>query len=94
MTKSYHISVGKEIKKWRKKVDDFVKSLKIPFSVIPAKAGIQSFQVVINSLDSGACPGPDPGFTGVTTFYETFKVGLGSFFYLDWAHQSIMDLMY
>jgi hypothetical protein len=22
-------------------------------------------------LDTGACPGPDPGFTGETTFYET-----------------------
>jgi hypothetical protein len=41
------------------------------FSVIPAKAGIQLFQVV---LDPGACPGPDPGFAEVTiqeTFYET-----------------------
>jgi hypothetical protein len=39
--------------------------------VIPAKAGIQLFQDV---LDPGACPGPDPGFAGVTiqeTFYET-----------------------
>ncbi len=38
--------------------------------VIPAKAGIQLFQDV---LDPGACPGPDPGFAGVTlqeTFYE------------------------
>ena len=33
--------------------DDLVKSLKIPFPVIPAKAGIQFFQIVINSLDSG-----------------------------------------
>ncbi len=33
--------------------DDLVKSPKIRFSVIPAKAGIQSFQIVINSLDSG-----------------------------------------
>ena len=33
--------------------DDFVKSLKMRFFVIPAKAGIQSFQIVINSLDSG-----------------------------------------
>ena len=42
----------------------------MPFSVIPAKAGIQLFQDV---LDPGACPGPDPGFAGVTlqeTFYE------------------------
>jgi hypothetical protein len=41
------------------------------FFVIPAKAGILSFQIVINCLDSGACPGPDPGFTGVSTFYKT-----------------------
>ena len=40
--------------------------------VIPAEAGIQDpvFSKVMNTLDSGACPGPDPGFTGGTTFYE------------------------
>ena len=43
-------------------LDGFVKSPQIPFFVIPAKAGIQSFQAVANHLDSG--------FTGVTTFYE------------------------
>jgi len=35
------------------KIDDLAKSLKIPFSVIPAKAGIQYFQILINTLDSG-----------------------------------------
>ena len=43
------------------------------FFVIPAEAGIQYFQLLINDLDSGACPGPDPGFTGVTIFYETIN---------------------
>jgi len=57
-------------------IDDLVKSLKIPFSVIPAKAGIQYFQRLINTLDSGACPGPDPGFTGVTTFYGIININL------------------
>jgi len=33
--------------------DDFVKSRKTPFFVIPAEAGIQSFQVVTDGLDSG-----------------------------------------
>jgi len=33
--------------------DGLVKSLEIRLSVIPAKAGIQYFQIVINSLDSG-----------------------------------------
>jgi len=42
----------------------------MPLCVIPAKAGIQSFQRIIKALDSGARPGPDPGFTGVTAFYE------------------------
>jgi hypothetical protein len=59
------------------KVDGLVKSQKVGFSVIPAKAGIQLFEVV---LDPGACPGPDPGFAGVTpqsTFYEIIKVGVG-----------------
>jgi hypothetical protein len=53
--------------------DELVKSQKPGFSVIPAKAGIQLFQPV---LDPGACPGPDPGFAGVTTqetFYETIN---------------------
>ena len=35
------------------KEDGFVKSLKMLFSVIPAQAGIQSVQIVINFLDSG-----------------------------------------
>jgi len=34
-------------------IDGFVKSQKIPFSVIPAKAGIQLFQYV---LDAGSSP--------------------------------------
>jgi hypothetical protein len=33
--------------------DDLVKSQKIPFPVIPAKAGIQCFQAVADHLDSG-----------------------------------------
>ena len=33
--------------------DDFVKSRKTPFFVIPAEAGIQSFQMVTDGLDSG-----------------------------------------
>jgi hypothetical protein len=32
---------------------EFVKSPKIRYSVIPAKAGIQFFRIVTNSLDSG-----------------------------------------
>ncbi|MBU4503625.1 MAG: hypothetical protein KJ635_02865, partial [Proteobacteria bacterium] len=33
-------------------IDGLVKSLKIPFPVIPAKAGIQCFQAVADYLDS------------------------------------------
>ncbi len=58
----------------RFKVDAFVKSPEEPIFVIPVKTGIQSFQLV---LDSGACPGPDPGFAGVTArenFYKAVKV--------------------
>ena len=43
------------------KIDDLVKSRKVPFSVIPAKAGIQYIQLVSEGLDSGACPGPRSG---------------------------------
>jgi len=41
--------------------DGFVKSQKTPFLVIPAKAGIQFFQLVTEFLDSGACPGHRSG---------------------------------
>jgi len=34
------------------KVDDFVKNRKTPSFVIPAEAGIQSFQTVAGNLDS------------------------------------------
>jgi hypothetical protein len=35
------------------KIDEIVKSRKSPFSVIPAKAGIHSFQPAKEELDSG-----------------------------------------
>jgi hypothetical protein len=57
-------------------IDDLVKSRNSIEFVIPAKAGIQLFQDV---LDPGACPGPDPGFAGVTlqeTFYEIINIGV------------------
>ena len=41
--------------------DEFVKSWKSPFFVIPAKVEIQSFQSVTEGLDSGACPEPRSG---------------------------------
>jgi hypothetical protein len=54
--------------------DEFVKNRNSIEFVILAKAGIQFIQDV---LDPGACPGPDPGFAGVTpqeTFYESIKL--------------------
>jgi hypothetical protein len=57
------------------KHDELVKSLREPFAVIPAKAGIQYLREVANHLDSGACPEHGPGFAGVTTFYELVKHG-------------------
>jgi len=44
------------------------------FPVIPAEAGMTYSQTVTNTLDSGACPGFDPGFTGVTIFYEAINI--------------------
>jgi len=38
------------------------------------EAGIQYFQGLINTLDSGACPEPDPGFIGVKIFYESSDI--------------------
>jgi len=57
-------------------LDELVKSRNSIEFVIPAKAGIQLFQDV---LDPGACPGPDPGFAGVTlqeTFYEIINLAM------------------
>jgi len=46
---------------WIIYIDGLVKSRNPMEFVIPAKAGIQLFQ---NVLDPGACPGHDPGFSG------------------------------
>jgi hypothetical protein len=46
--------------------NDFVKSLEMIFSVIPAKAGIQSFQTAIILWT--------PVFIGVTIFYEFITI--------------------
>jgi hypothetical protein len=40
-------------KKRDSNVDELIKSPKLPFFVIPAKAGIQQIQFVIMELDSG-----------------------------------------
>jgi hypothetical protein len=58
-----HLKISKH------KTDELVISLQLLFSVIPAKAGIQYLQTIVNYLDSDACPGHDPGFAGVTTFF-------------------------
>ena len=60
---------------WHVKSDELVKSRNSIKFVIPAKAGIQLFQDV---LDPGAYPGHDPGFAGVTiqeAFYEIIIIG-------------------
>jgi hypothetical protein len=33
--------------------------------VTPVKTGVQRVYKVLKRLDSGACPGPDPGFAGM-----------------------------
>jgi len=48
------------------KIDDLVKSLKIPLFVIPAKAGIQLIQAVLDSRFRGS--------DGFLTFYEIIKI--------------------
>jgi len=47
----------------------------MPFSVIPAEAGIQYFQILINTLDSGFHLSARYRQAGVTTFYEIINVG-------------------
>ena len=44
---------------------------KTTISVIPAEAGIQSFQELTKTLDSGYRIESGTSFTGVTTFYES-----------------------
>ena len=61
-------------------LDTFVKSKNLPFYVIPAKAGIQSFQLVLDSRFHGS--------DDFETFYESinnnnfdFAINMPSFFY-------------
>jgi len=78
-------------------IDGLVKSLKISFSVIPAKAGIQSFQIVINSLDSGFHLSARHRQAGETTFYEAIGIDLfhfsgeGSLFYGNQSYHGKTD---
>jgi len=46
-----------------------VKSLKTPLGVIPAKAGIQYFQVLLDACLCRACPCRGRGRTRFWTFY-------------------------
>jgi hypothetical protein len=55
------------------KIDELVISHRVLFAVIRLRVGIQYLGAVANHLDSGACPGADPGFAGVAPFYELFK---------------------
>ena len=56
----------------RFKIDDFVKSLKNPFCVIPVETGIQYYQVVMSSLDTRCSLSRFIG-AGMTTFYSFLK---------------------
>jgi hypothetical protein len=53
MTNAKKYVTGSKFIGSRFKVDELVKSRKTPFFVIPAKAGIQFFQLVTEFLDSG-----------------------------------------
>jgi len=57
------------------KQDDLVKSLKRPISVIPAKAGIQLFQILKNSLDSGLRRAQPSRFHRSDVFLRQHKAG-------------------
>jgi len=56
-----------EVKDVVNKIDGLVKSLKKCFFVIPVETGIQSFQIVVCSLDTS--------FRGYDDFYEFVKIG-------------------
>ena len=53
--------------------DGLVKSLNLSFSVIPAKAGIQYFQILLDACLRRACPCVGRGMTEFRTFYETIN---------------------
>jgi hypothetical protein len=55
-----------------------VKSLKTSFDVIPAKAGIQCFQIVLDACLRRACPCGGRGMTEFHTFYEFVNIELSS----------------
>ena len=56
------------------KFDDFVKSRKTPFFVISRLGGESSlFKWLQMVWTPEPAPDPDPGLTGVTTFYELIK---------------------
>jgi hypothetical protein len=57
-------------------IDGFVKSFKSSFDVIPAKAEIQCFQIVMDACLRRACPCEGRGTTEARTFYEFVKVTL------------------
>jgi len=48
--------------------DDLVKSRHsgLPVPGRQVKTGVQRIYNYLKELDSGACPGPDPGFAGMT----------------------------
>jgi parvulin-like peptidyl-prolyl isomerase len=56
-------------------IDAFVKSRKSTTNVMPAKAGIQKYQIVQKYWTPAPAPDSDPGFAGVTTYYEFIKIG-------------------
>jgi hypothetical protein len=55
-------------------IDDLVKSRKYPFSVIPAKAGIQYFRAVADIWN--------PACAGMTTFYGGVNIRCSTFIFL------------
>jgi hypothetical protein len=55
------------------KFDEVVKYRKTTTDVIPAKAGIQEHQPITKHWTPAPAPDTDPGFAGVTTFYDVIK---------------------
>ena len=82
-------------------IDGLVKSRKTPFFVIPAPHPVRDKLQPESSLfkwlqmvwTPEPAPDPDPGFTGVTTFYEFINIKTNEKFYLEILNSKFYNTM-
>jgi len=62
------------IEAFRLNIDELIKSQGFPFGVIPSKAGIQCFQILMAGLDPGCSLSRTMCGAWVTTSYESINI--------------------